>query len=326
MARAVTGHPYGDGMRYDEALGAFVELAASRHNAIHSDEAAEIITTRRLRAAQERGLVTRLYPRVWALTHLGTPPGQELRAAVTSSRGAAATSTSAAWLHGWLPKPTTSPVVWVPSDRNVRPARFQILRWKHIDPVKDITEVDHICTLSRAATLCTLGPHVDARTLERCLDAFLRTDSMRWLEETMERLGQRVPSGVSHLREVLDDPRRVNGVTDSWFERAVADLVALPWLPPIKLQHEVVTDSVRYRLDIACPALKLGVEAHSRTFHWGAGKEDADNVRDLALSAAGWQLLYVTWSQIGRPDTFVSQFAAAARARAELFGVDIPAA
>ncbi len=104
-----------------------------------------------------------------------------------------------------------------------------------------------------------------------------------------------------------------------------ASLIAVPWLPDFTLQHEVVTRDRRFRIDIACPALKLGVEAHSRTFHFGAGKEDADNVRDLALSSQGWQLLYVTWSQIQDPDTFVRSFADAACARAELLGIELPA-
>ncbi len=59
-------------MRYDDALGAFVELAASRHNAVHSSEAAEIIGTRQLRSAEKSGIVYRLYPRVWANNQ---PPG-----------------------------------------------------------------------------------------------------------------------------------------------------------------------------------------------------------------------------------------------------------
>ena len=69
-------------------------------------------------------------------------------------------------------------------------------QWARIEPDRDITVVDHIPTLNKAATLCALGPYVDAATLERCVDEFLRTDSHRWLADTMDRLGTHRPNSV----------------------------------------------------------------------------------------------------------------------------------
>ncbi len=158
-------------------------------------------------------------------------------------------------------------------------------RWARIEPKRDITVVDHIPTLSKAATLCSLGPYVDELTLERCLDEFLRTESVRWLE------------------------------------RVVAKLVALPWLPPIVLQHPVTVDGRSYRIDTACPELMLGIEAHSRSFHSGRGKEDADNVRDLHLGTAGWEVLYVTHAQTKDPEAFIELFSKIAATRAEQLGL-----
>jgi len=313
-------------MRYDKALSAFVELAASRHNALHSHEVAEIISTRRLRQAELDGHVHRLHPFVWAVSALASTREQQLRGAAISVANGAATTTSAAWLYGWIEGPPERPQLWVPLKRSGNHPGAEFRRWSRIDPSSDITVVDHIPTLNRAATLCSLGPHVDTETLERCTDEFLRTESMRWLQQTMERLGSRKPGGVTALRRVLDDPKRARGVPESWFERVITRLVTLPWLPPIELQHEVVTNNGRYRLDIACPQLKLGVEAHSRSFHWRSDQADADNVRDLALTAEGWHVLYVTWAQTKQPTEFAQQYAAAARARADLLGVDLPAA
>lgn len=51
------------------------------------------------------------------------------------------------------------------------------------------------------------------------------------------------------------------------------------------------------------------------TFHWGPGKEDADNVRDLEIASAGWQLLYVTWTQLQDPDRFVELVTRTVRTR-----------
>ena len=313
-------------MQYDDAVKALVELAASRHNAFHSFEAAEIgIHAHRLRRAELRGELRRLHPRVWSVAALPSSPAQSLRGACLSVGGAAATTTSAAWLHGWLPAAGRPPQLWVPSANSRNHPVADLRRCRLVEPSLDLTVVGHIPCLNKAATLCLLGAAIDAVELERCLDEFLRTESERWLDETVERLRGARSGSVSALQRVRSDPRRVHGIAESWFERVLSRLVRLPWIPPIELQHEIVVDGVRHRIDVACPDLKLGVEAHSRSFHWGPGTEDADNVRDLRLAAAGWELLYVTWSQLRDPTSFVDLFADAARARAEQLGIDLAA-
>ncbi len=312
-------------MHSDERLRALVELAASRHNAFSTTEAAHIgIPQHRLRRREQAGELLRLHPRVWSFAALPSTPQQVLLAAVLSVDGGVAGMRSAAWLHGWMDAPER-PTVWVPARRRNGHARADLRWWNAIDPARDTTLIDRIPTLNAAATLCSLGPHVERETLERCLDEFLRSHSQRWLVDTMDRLGTGKPGGVATLRAVLDDPRRVGGVTDSWFERLVAKLLTQAALPPLVLQHEVVAHGRHYRIDIACPELRLGIEAHNRTFHWGTAATQADNARDLDLVAAGWQLLYVTWAQVNDPDTLVDRFVSAAQARAELFGVECPA-
>ncbi len=306
-------------MHFDDASKALVELAASRHNAFHTSEAAEIVSTRRLRRAEKRGELTRLHSRVWSVTALGRPPGQATRAAALAVAGAAAAHLSATWLHQWLDRPAGPPAIWVPgSARTPAPSahRFWCAR---IDPNLDVVTIDHIPTLSAAATLCLLGRVAPIHTVERCLDEFTRSHSMTWLADTFDRLHAANCGGTTTLAKVLDDPKRVEGVTDSWFERVIADLLARSDLPPLELQHAVEVDGVGYRLDLAFPALRLGVEAHSRSFHWGPDKVDADNRRDLALSAAGWQILYVTWSQLRDPRGFVKEVARVVTARRAAF-------
>lgn len=311
-------------MRYDKALGAFVELAASRHNAIHSTEAAEVhVTAERLRGLELKRVVYRLHPRVWAASALPRSTRQTLRGAALSVSLAAATTTSAAAIHGWLKHPP-NPQLWVPDQHTRNHSVATLRRWSRIDPTRDLTVVDSVPTLDKAAALCSLGPHVGPLALEHCLDEYLRHDSLQRLEETMSHLAGRKPGGVRALARILESREPKGGLVESWLERVVANLVARPWLPPLQLQHEVRLPDRRYRLDIACPDLMLGVEAHSRSFHWGRGKEDADNVRDLHLTAAGWQVLYVTHSQTKDPAGFARLFSAAARTRAAQLGVALP--
>jgi len=310
-------------MHFDDASKALVELAASRHNAFHTLEAADIVSTRRLRRAEKRGELTRLHSRVWSVTALGRPPGQATRASALAVSGAAAAHLNSVWLHRWLGRaerpPDGPPEIWVPRSARTNARSANRFWCSRIDPGLDVTTVDHIPTLNAAATLCLLGRRASIAVVERCLDEFSRSHSMTWLADTFDRLHVANCGGTTTLAKILDDPKRVDGVTDSWFERVIADLCARSDMPPLELQHGVEVDDATYRLDLAFPALRLGIEAHSRSFHWGPEKVDADNRRDLALSAAGWHILYVTWSQLRDPEGFVNDVARVLAARRAAF-------
>ncbi len=138
---------------------------------------------------------------------------------------------------------------------------------------------------------------------------------MAWLHQTADRWRLYDPRTVAALDRVLADPRRYQGVTDSWFERVVAGLLLRRNLPPIETQYEVVINGRVYRIDIAIPEVLVGVEAHSREFHWGPDSEAADNNRDLEFTSIGWQLLYMTWWQSKHPDQFVDHIVATVQTR-----------
>jgi len=186
-----------------------------------------------------------------------------------------------------------------------------------VDPDLDILEVDGIRCLNKAATLCLLGDRQNQSLISRCLDEFLRTESVAWLHQTLERMHATGAIGPRSLNKALCDPRRVRGVTDSWMERVTAQLLADANLPPLSLQHRIELVHGHRRVDLAFPAVRLGIEAHSRTFHWGPDKEDADNVRDLDIASVGWQLLYVTWAQLRDPDQFVQLVSQTVRVRSD---------
>jgi very-short-patch-repair endonuclease len=293
-------------MDFDDASRALVELAASRHNAFHSSEAADI-SAQRLRRAEARGELTRLGPRIWSVTALGRPPGQALRAATLRLAGGAACHRSAGWLHGWFDQPPSDNDVWVPTRGRRAPAGIRLQLARSVCPRRDVVEVDGIRCLSQAATLCLLGRVESDETIERCLDAFLLEHSMRWLVDTLNRLSTVNGSGPAALVRVLAHPGRNLGRVESPMERLTAGLLASADLPPIVLQHPVEVGETRYRIDLAMPEIKLGVESHSRRFHWGRQAEEGDNARDLALASAGWTVLYVTWAQLQDPARFVEQ-------------------
>ncbi len=306
-------------MHFDDATKALVELAASRHNAFHSSEVADTIPARRLRRAEQRGELVRLSPRVWAVAALGHPIGQAVRAATLQRQGAAACHCSAAWLHRWVDRPPEIPQIWVPYSARTSAEGVSRHWCSRIDPAVDVVELEGIRTLSQAATLCLLGRAASPSFVERCLDDFTRTQRMSWLVQTLDRLWAPNCGGTTVLAKILGDPKRVDGITDSWMERLVANLVARVGVPEIAVQYPVSVGGRDYRLDVAVPSIKLGLEGHSRKFHWGPDREDADNVRDFDLAAAGWELLYITWSQLSDPDALVDRIARVAKARRALF-------
>lgn len=165
-------------MNFDDAALRLVELAASRHNAFHTNEAADIgITPDRLRRARARSELTELRPKVWAITGGPRSPRQRLRAATLALSGSAAGHRSAAWMHGWLTSVPARPELWASGRSRARLPDAVIRRSAKIDSEAHVTVVDGIRCLSKAATLCSLGAIGDRRLVERCLDSFLRTES-----------------------------------------------------------------------------------------------------------------------------------------------------
>ena len=74
-------------------------------------------------------------------------------------------------------------------------------------------------------------------------------------------------------------------------------------MPQTVMQHPIVDRSGRIvaRTDIGFPAVRLGLEAHSRRFHFGPDAEAHEEDRDIAAARCGWELLYLGWYAAKRP-------------------------
>jgi hypothetical protein len=51
--------------------------------------------------------------------------------------------------------------------------------------------------------------------------------------------------------------------------------------------------------------VQLGLEAHSRRFHFGPRAGPLDEQRDMRVAACGWELLYLGWYATKRPSEVV---------------------
>lgn len=74
-------------------------------------------------------------------------------------------------------------------------------------------------------------------------------------------------------------------------------------LPEMVLQCPITdrTGRIVARTDIGFPSVRLGLEAHSRRFHFGPENEERDEDRDLSAARCGWELIYLGWYATRRP-------------------------
>ncbi len=81
-------------------------------------------------------------------------------------------------------------------------------------------------------------------------------------------------------------------------------------------RHEVTGIRVAVT-DLGIPAVRLGLEGHSRQYHFGPLQEPLDEQRDLRVAACGWELLYLGWHAAHRPADVARTLRSVIRARRE---------
>jgi hypothetical protein len=298
---------------YDARLAA---IAAAQHQLVTRAQAAAAGLDRRSIARRlAAGLVDEPRPGILRL------PGsrswaQELRAAVLAAgRGVVASHRAAAALHG-LDGCNEAELELSVVMRKVRLDGVVIHRVASL-PRADRVVVDGIPATGLARTLADLGS-VAPDIVERALDdARRRGTSTEWLRRTAVRLHRPGQSGTGVLLELLAAIEPSDRPRGSWFEKLVELCLKSPVLPPLERQWTVRDPSGRFvaRLDLAFPSVRLGVEAHSRAFHFGRLAEAADERRDLRLAALGWEVLYVGWHDTTDPATLLTVVESTARAR-----------
>ena len=292
-------------------LGAVVELAAAHHGAFTRRQAAATgLSPTSIAALVRRGVLAEPAPGL--LVVRGSPSTFERHATAAAllvgDRGAVAGDASG-WLHrvdGVERAPAVIEVV-VAKGRRVAvgdlPVVVRACR-AGIDP-RDVVELGGVRTTGLARTICDLAADRDRRGIVRLVDDFERRGrSLRWLEVTARRLQAKGRSGpgavlaeIGHRTE-----RRRTGregqVRGSWFQQMVAECLASPRIPGLVEEYEVRDADGRFiaRCDLAVPAVRLAIEAHSRRHHTGSEREAYDERRDNRLAEFGWDVRYVGWA------------------------------
>ena len=177
----------------------------------------------------------------------------------------------------------------------------------HVTPMDpcDLTVVDGVPCTTIKRTLCDLGAVVhDRRLVRRALTSARRRGlDLVAARTTVERLHRPGPVGTGLFLRVLDSVPWEGQLPATWFEELLALCLDDRTLPPMVMQHPIVdgAGTIVARTDIGFPSVRLGLEAHSRRFHFGPEAEARDEDRDIAAARCGWELLYLGWYATKRP-------------------------
>ena len=172
-----------------------------------------------------------------------------------------------------------------------------------LEPV-DIVEMMGLRVTSVARTMADIGSVVGRDAVWRALIGVQRANvSPRWLYQTAVRLHRPGQAGTGRLLGALRRWQQEGVMPDSWMEELLHRIVADESLGPVVRQCPITDQCGRViaRADIGFPEVRLGLEGHSREFHFGPDAGALDEDRDLRCAQQGCELLYLGWYATRRP-------------------------
>ena len=282
------------------------EFAASRHGAFNLSQAAEHNVTRQDIAWMQRvGMIEPVVQHVWRYVGHPTTPHQHLYAATLAVHSAGSHFSAAALQHvdGLEPFPAMPEVLVHHSDWTE--IKGILVRRTRFLSTHDVTVVDGIVCTNLARTACDLAPYLTHSQLVRFVDDIQRRGlSMRWVMYRANKLNRMGRPGPPLVLDLVR--RRLSGyrVPESVFERMLAECLKSPLLAGIVRQHRLVDERGDFvcRFDFAVPWARLGIEAHSRSYHLGELVERYDEDRDIRATKAGWETVYLGFAATKSPE------------------------
>jgi very-short-patch-repair endonuclease len=241
----------------------------------------------------DSGTLHRVFRGVYLVGHEALAPyARESAALLASGEHAVLSHSSAAYLWGIvapLPPDADVHVTVVGRRRRSRPG-LRVHYAQRLHPA-DSRRVHTLPVTSPAQTLFDLAAckHPD---LER---AFAEAHAKRLVTpdevtNTIDRAGSR--SGVRALRALIDD--NASGFTRSQAERLLRKLIRDARIPMPRFNHRFR----QYELDACWPEQRLVVEVDGFGFHGHRAQFERDRRKDMALTAAGYRVIRVTWNQL----------------------------
>lgn len=285
----------------------------------------EPATRARLEKSRREGQVVRVRPGVYL--PLPTGEGHALRReaeVLASVRGVVERLTTSYWLSH-----ETAALLWGcwtwrlgrlvhvtqlanPSVR--RDADLTTRRHWTALPERDRSDLDGVPVTSLERTVVDCARSLPAPSALVVADSALRLGAeVRLLDQILdESAGKR---GVVQARQIL---QLADARSESPGETLVRWTALDVGLPPLVPQFPVITWLGEFRLDLAWPELRIGLEFDGAVKYAGGMGDPrerllAEKRREDALRESGWTILRVTWEDLKDPERLVGRLRAARR-------------
>jgi hypothetical protein len=159
-----------------------------------------------------------------------------------------------------------------------------------------VTRVGPIPVTTVARTLVDCCGLLSLGQVARALDdALVRHRTTLWaVQRSLDGLGNARLRRTSMLQVLLDERDPVVQQAESRPEMRVYRTLVRAGLPAPVPQHRVTVDGRRFRLDLAYPDVRLGIEYQGFDAHRSRTAHDHDFRHHRLLTTAGWTLLFVT--------------------------------
>jgi predicted transcriptional regulator of viral defense system len=282
-------------------LRALDDLAAAQHGLATRRQVLDHLTARQIRAWVAGGRIVPVRPGVYRLA--GAPESWEQRVlAACLSTGGVASHRSAARLWRLDGVPSLRLEITLPLGQRVRLDGVVSHRSNRLDD-RFVTRVDGVPATTAARTLVDLSAVVGPRTVEKAVDDALRRDLVSVLElrRCFDALAGRGRRRCAWLRPILEARQPDYEPGDSALEVQVARWLGEAGLPEPAHQVGILARGRRYRIDLAYPDLRLGIELDGWAHHRTRSAFDNDRARGNDLELAGWTVLRFT-SKSARSD------------------------
>ena len=271
--------------------------------------------------ALRRGRLHRYDAGVYALVeHVALPPFAPEQAAVLACGPDLVISHGSAAALWGLAEPAAGPVSITSTGEGAGRGRDWIHchRTVAIDPA-DVRRRHGLPVTAPARTLIDLAAQTSIRRTELALDRALAAHltSRTAVRQALARAPRR--AGVAAIKSLLD-PGRGGTVAASRPEELLLALVRRGGLPDPEVNVSLgdpsgAADLERYRPDLLWRAPRIAVEFDSWLHHSGRQAFEGDRRRDAEMTAAGWTVIRVTWSELTEHPERVLVWIATALAR-----------
>lgn len=274
-----------------------------RHGAALRSEVVQALGERGLREALASGVLEQVFRGV--LIHAADSLKLSTRAyaaLLAVDEPAVLSDATALALHGISSVDGLPVHITVPYSSAVRSKSGLVVHHQHYEP-SDVTEIEDLRVFELDLSLAEFLCGKDSRTAFACMDEALHGLSQEQAQELRQAVlvrlnGRRDKRGIHRARMLVN---LATGKADSPPESILRLIVVEGGFPVPEAQFEIQTIDGRplYRLDIAWPALRIGLEYDGFAAH--EERAECDERRDARMSGRGWIMIRASAADLRDP-------------------------